>query len=80
MPKRTTIYLDEAELEKVKMLSFVFGSSMADTIRRGINQLYDTLPEEKQKALKILVAAKSDFSEGKNKKNTSKRPLKKGNK
>jgi hypothetical protein len=80
MIKRTTIYLDDTELERVKMLSFIYGSSMVDTIRRGINQLYDTLPKEKQEALKILASAKSDFSEGKHKKSTSPKALKKGKK
>ena len=68
MLKKTTIYLEEAELEKLKALSFVLNTSMTDLIRKGVQGLYETIPIEQRNALKNLASAKSGFSEGKMKK------------
>ncbi len=68
MLKKTTIYIEEEELEKLKTLSFVLNTSMTDLIRKGVQSLYDSLPIEQRNALKNLATAKSGFSEGKSKK------------
>ena len=71
MLKKTTIYLEEAELEKLKALSFVLNTSMTDLIRKGVQGLYETIPLEQRNALKNIASTKSGFSEGKTKKTRS---------
>lgn len=73
MLKKTTIYLEEVELEKLKTLSFVLNTTVTDLIRKGIQKLYESLPKEQSEALKTLASAKSGFSEGKTKKTATKK-------
>ncbi len=68
MLKKTTIYLEETELEKLKALSFVMNTSMTDLIRKGVQGLYDSISTEQRNALKNIASTKSGFSEGKMKK------------
>jgi len=72
MLKKTTIYLEVSELEKLKTLSFVLNTSMTDLIRKGIQGLYDSMPVGQRSVLKSLAATKSGFSEEKSKKNALK--------
>ena len=65
MLKKTTIYLDDEDLDKLKVLSFALNTSMTDLIRKGVRDLYDSLPLEQRNALKNLVSVKSGFSRGK---------------
>lgn len=80
MLKKTTIYLEETELQKLKALSFVMGTSMTDLIRKGIEGLYNSMPKDKKDALKSLATTKSGFSEGKTKASASKKSNSKGSK
>ncbi|MFN7906420.1 MAG: hypothetical protein ACK5P5_14660 [Pseudobdellovibrionaceae bacterium] len=80
MLKKTTIYLEDTDIEKLKVLSLVLKTSMTDLIRKGIENFYTTLSDEEKAALKALSkislpSKKSDFSEGKSKKS----PQQKGN-
>lgn len=68
MLKKTTIYLEEGELQKLKALSFIMNTSMTDLIRKGVQSLYDSMPKEQNNALKSLSSVKSDFTKGKMKK------------
>lgn len=61
MLKKTTIYLEEEELKKLKALSFILNTSMTDLIRKGVQSLYDSMPKEQSNALKSLSSVKSDF-------------------
>lgn len=71
MLKKTTIYLEEEELQKLKALSFILNTSMTDLIRKGVQGLYDSMPKEQSIALKNLASVKSDFAENKTKKVTT---------
>lgn len=73
MLKKTTIYLEEAEIQKLKALSFVMGTSMTDLIRKGIQGLYDSMPKDQKDTLKSLATAKNGFSEEKSKISASKK-------
>ena len=73
MLKRTTIYLEEEDLQKLKALSFIMNTSMTDLIRKGVQTLYESMPKEQSNALKTLTSAKKDFPLSKVKKVTPKR-------
>ena len=73
MLKKTTIYLEESDIERLKMLSLLTKNSMTDLIRKGIEVYYTTLSDTEKAALKALEkislpSKKSGFSEGKSKK------------
>lgn len=68
MLKKTTIYLDEKDLEKLKALSFVLNTSMTDLIRKGVQSLHDSISMQQRKTLENLATAKSGFSDKKSKK------------
>lgn len=80
MLKKTTIYLEEAEVQKLKALSFVMGTSMTDLIRKGIQSLYESMPKDQKEALNSLAATKSGFSERKSKKTAPQKLNSKGKK
>jgi hypothetical protein len=80
MLKKTTIYLEEEELQKLKALSFILNTSMTDLIRQGVQSLYASMPREQSNALKSLSSVKSDFTEGKIKKDSTLKNSKKRNK
>ncbi|MDO9184110.1 MAG: hypothetical protein Q7U04_16980 [Bacteriovorax sp.] len=80
MLKKTTIYLEEEELQKLKALSFILNTSMTDLIRKGIQALYDSMPKEQTNALKNLSSVKSDFDQNKTKKATTPKSSNKRNK
>ncbi len=67
MLKKTTIYLDEKELEKLKALSFVLNTSMTDLIRNGVQMLHESVPTHQRRTLESLVSVKSGFSDEKSK-------------
>lgn len=80
MLKKTTIYLEEEELQKLKALSFILNTSMTDLIRKGIQALYDSMPKEQTNALKNLSSVKSDFDQNKTKKAATPKSSNKRNK
>jgi len=77
MLKKTTIYLEEEELQKLKALSFIMNTSMTDLIRKGVQSLYDSMPKEQSNALKSLSSVKSDFTQSKIKKETTPKSINK---
>ncbi len=77
MLKKTTIYLEEEELKKLKALSFILNTSMTDLIRKGVQSLYDSMPKEQSNALKSLSSVKSDFTQNKIKKETTPKSINK---
>lgn len=54
MLKKTTIYLEEAELEKLKKISFLLDISMADLIRKAIDLLHKSMSKDEINAIKAL--------------------------
>ncbi|MBI3555780.1 MAG: hypothetical protein HY074_05925 [Deltaproteobacteria bacterium] len=54
MLKRTTVYLEETEVETLKKISFIQSVSMAELIRRGIQELCKTFSKEQKEALSAL--------------------------
>lgn len=73
MLKKTTIYLEESDIDRLKALSLLTKSSMTDLIRRGIAAYYTTLDADQKVALKAfekisLPLKKNSSSERKTKK------------
>ena len=60
MLKRTTVYLEEAEVETLKKLSFMQSVSMAELIRRGIQELCKSFSQEQKDALSVLAEIKAE--------------------
>ena len=60
MLKRTTVYLEEAELQILKQISFMQNTSMANLIRQGVQEFCKTCSEEQKAALAALAEIKSE--------------------
>jgi Arc/MetJ-type ribon-helix-helix transcriptional regulator len=60
MLKRTTVYLEETEVETLKKISFIQSVSMAELIRRGIQELCKTFSKEQREAISVLGEIKED--------------------
>jgi hypothetical protein len=60
MLKRTTVYLEESEVETLKKISFIQSISMAELIRRGVQEVCQTFSHEQKEALSILADIKSE--------------------
>jgi len=60
MLKRTTVYLEESEVDTLKKISFIQSVSMAELIRRGIQELCKSFSKEQREALATLAEIKSD--------------------
>lgn len=60
MLKRTTVYLEDTEVETLKRISFIQSVSMAELIRRGVQELCKTFSKEQKGALAILAEIKAD--------------------
>lgn len=54
MLKKTTVYLEESEIEVLKRLSFVHNTSMTEMIRKGIQHLRESVSDDEMKALGAL--------------------------
>lgn len=68
MLKRTTVYLEESEVETLRHISFIQNRSMADLIRQGVQDLCQSFSHEQKEALSALAeiskrAKKSNLSE-----------------
>ena len=59
MLKRTTVYLEESEVDTLKKISFIQSVSMAELIRRGIQELCKSFSKEQKEALATLTEIKS---------------------
>jgi hypothetical protein len=60
MLKRTTVYLEDTEVETLKRISFIQSVSMAELIRRGVQELCKTFSKEQKDALATLAEIKAD--------------------
>ncbi len=60
MLKRTTVYLEESEVETLKKLSYIQSVSMAELIRRGIQELCKSFSKEQKDALAALADIKAE--------------------
>jgi hypothetical protein len=58
--KRTTVYLEDTEVETLKRISFIQSVSMAELIRRGVQELCKTYSKEQKDALATLAEIKAD--------------------
>lgn len=56
MLKRTTIYLDDNEVQLLKKISFIQNVSMAELIRKGVQQICESYTHEQKEAMEILSA------------------------
>ena len=54
MLKKTTIYLEEAEIETLKRISFMQNTSMTELIRMGIQKLCSSFSKDEIKALEAM--------------------------
>jgi len=60
MLKRTTVYLEDTEVETLKRISFIQSVSMAELIRRGVQEICKTFSKEQKDALATLAEIKAD--------------------
>jgi len=60
MLKRTTVYLEENEVETLKKISFIQNVSMAKLIRRGVQDLCQSFTEDQKEALVALAEIKKE--------------------
>ncbi len=60
MLKRTTVYLEETEIETLKRISFIQNVSMAELIRRGVQDLCRSFSKDQRDALAVLAEIKKD--------------------
>jgi hypothetical protein len=60
MLKRTTVYLEETEVETLKKISFIQSVSMAELIRRGVQELCKSFSKEQKEALATLAEIKAE--------------------
>lgn len=54
MLKKTTIYIEEGELDTLKALSLIKNKSVAELIRFGVKKVCKSASHEERKVLKIL--------------------------
>ena len=55
MLKKTTIYIEETELNTLKSLSLIKNKSMTELIRLGVQKVCQSVSREEKKALEILA-------------------------
>jgi hypothetical protein len=60
MLKRTTVYLEENEVETLKKISFIQSVSMAELIRRGVQELCKSFSKDQKEALATLAEIKAE--------------------
>lgn len=60
MLKRTTVYLEQSEIETLKKISFIQETSMADLIRQGVQKICKSFSKEQKEALAYLAEIKNE--------------------
>ena len=60
MLKRTTVYLEDSEVEILKKISFIQSVSMAELIRRGVQDICNSFSHEQKDALAALTEIKAE--------------------
>ena len=55
MLKKTTIYIEENELNTLKTLSLIQNKSMTELIRLGVQRVCQSVSREEKKALEMLA-------------------------
>ena len=60
--KKTTIYLEDAELESLKQKAFMLKTSVAEIIRKSIKALCSSPTSEEEKAMKLLTKIRNSVN------------------
>ena len=55
MLKKTTIYIEEKELNTLKSLSLIQNKSMTELIRLGVQKVFQSVSREEKKVLEMLA-------------------------
>ena len=55
MLRKTTIYIEEGELDTLKTLSLIQNKSVAELIRFGVQKVCKSISQEEMKALDVLT-------------------------
>lgn len=63
MLKKTTIYIEEKELNALKSLSLIQNKSMTELIRLGIQKILRSVSREEKKALEMLSKIRQNTKE-----------------
>ena len=58
--RSTTVWLDGTEIETLKKISFIQSVSMAELIRRGVQELCRSFSKDQKEALATLAKIKAD--------------------
>ncbi|MGK5081758.1 hypothetical protein WDW37_00510 [Bdellovibrionota bacterium FG-1] len=61
--RKTTIYLEDDELEQLKQRAFLMNTSVADLIRKVIKSLITPASFKEKKALKALAEIRKEFAD-----------------
>lgn len=61
--RKTTIYLEDNELEQLKQKAYLLNTSVADLIRKVIKSLIAPTSSKEEKALRALAAIRKEFAE-----------------
>lgn len=61
MLKKTTIYIEESELNTLKTLSLIQNKSMTELIRLGVKKVYQSVSREEKKALEMLTKIRQNI-------------------
>ena len=63
MLKKTTIYIEENELNTLKSLSLIQNKSMTELIRLGVQKVFQSVSREEKKALEMLTKIRQNTRE-----------------
>ncbi|MBI2606732.1 MAG: hypothetical protein HYW49_11705 [Deltaproteobacteria bacterium] len=61
--RKTTIYLEDNELEQLKQRAFLLNTSVANLIRKVIKSLITPASSKEEKALKALAEIRKEFTD-----------------
>ena len=61
--RKTTIYLEDNELERLKQRAFLLNTSVANLIRKVIRSLITPTSSKEEKALKALDEIRKEFTD-----------------
>ena len=60
MLKKTTVYIEESELNTLKALSLIRNKSVAELIRIGVKLVCKSIPKEEMKAFDVLTKTRKN--------------------
>ena len=61
--KKTTLYLEDSELEQLKRKAFLLNTSVAELIRKLVTSLLASKSTKEEKALRALAKLRAEFSD-----------------